>query len=222
MNSRDSDSDESGSSRSGSRDDAASGHSSVSSSKESSEAPSNVDVLFDKGRGTMEWTPQRAPEVLGELMMTTHMLTLQLPADPRLLAALPAKRVSRPSPNPNRFSLQLGGDSNSRSLSRTRSANNAGGIFAWTSCSKQWREVKLDILNKLDGQIGSRRWLYEQHGYDHEMDGQSSRFDPMDSSTDGSDFGDSEDDTITSRVRLTRLSRTGSRSRTMRGSGSVG
>ncbi|KLO14496.1 hypothetical protein SCHPADRAFT_872681 [Schizopora paradoxa] len=216
MNGRDSDSDETGSSRSGSRDDAASARSSVTSSKESQSYLSNIDMLFDKGRGTLEWTPQRAPEVLGELMMTTHMLTLQLPSDPRLLAALPGKKTTRSSPNPNRSSLQLVGDADSRSLSRTRSANNTGGIFAWTSCSKQLREVKLDILNKLDGQIVSRRWLYEQHGY--EMDGQSSRYDALDSSTDGSDLCDSEDDTLTSRVRLTRLSRTGSRSRTMRGS----
>ena len=102
MNGRDSDSDETGSSRSGSRDDAASARSSVTSSKESQSSFSNIDILFDKGRGTPEWTPQRAPEVLGELMMTTHMLTLQLPSDPRLLAALPGKKANRSSPNPNR------------------------------------------------------------------------------------------------------------------------
>ncbi len=207
MNGRDTDSDESGSSRSGSRDDAASGRSPLTSSKDPLGAPYNVDMLFDKARGTVEWTPQRAPEVLGELLESRFMLTMQLPSDPRLLAALPAKRVVRPSPNSNRFGRHLGEDANGRSLSRTRSANNTGGIFAWTSSSKQLREVKVDILNKLDGTIGSRRWLYEQHGYD--MDGQSSRFDALDSSTDGSEFGDSEDDTRTSRVRLTRLSRTG-------------
>ena len=77
--------------------------------------------------------------------------------------------------------------------------------------------MRLDLLEKLDGILGPRRWLYDQHT--DGFDGESNRMDAFGSSEDGSDFDSDSETEQFSRVRLTRLTRApSSRSRTTRGS----
>ena len=53
--------------------------------------PHNVDLLFDRTFDKSVWEPPKAPQVLGELLDSRHMLPLFLPSDPRKLSASPIK-----------------------------------------------------------------------------------------------------------------------------------
>ncbi|KAN0100548.1 DIL domain containing protein [Tylopilus felleus] len=107
----------------------------------------NVDLLFNKTFDLSSWESPRAPQVLGELLDSRHMLPLFLPSDPRVLSAAPVKRhiidfTKRTSNH----------QSEPRISSRTGTVRSMG----WRSRSRRVREVSVDSLRWLDSFKPSR------------------------------------------------------------------
>jgi len=128
---------------------------------ETSTAQRNIDALFDRTWEKSSWEPARAPEPLGELLDSRHMLPLLLPSDPRMLGALPANRsISEPEKPSN---PRLSQDS-------TASRRSARGSMAWRLKSKKLREVSVGTLQYVDGHRSATRWTRPVEVDDEEWD----------------------------------------------------
>lgn len=101
-------------------------------------------MLFDRGQEKAAWEPPAAPDALGELLDSRHMLSLYLPSDPRLLGAFPGKRPFVDD------DLLPNGRSASRASQR--------GAMAWSLQSSKLREVGLRTLQSIDGAVSTVRW----------------------------------------------------------------
>ncbi|THH09469.1 hypothetical protein EW145_g1987 [Phellinidium pouzarii] len=174
------------------------------SSVDESPAPQNsIDLLFDKSPVKSVWSPQQPPEVLGELLESRYMLPLQLPSDPRMLAAVSGKK---PEPeflniSVSRFSAKDG----VRSLSRARSSNR--GIFAWVTRARQMRHVRIEMLDWLDGSPGTGRWTRCADATDQDEEAtEGMHYSSPDSAT----CDENEEEIRPSQVHLTRLTRAAS------------
>ena len=170
------------------------------SSVETVAAQNNVDSLFDRSQSKAAWKPPRPPEVLGELLESRYMLPLLLPSDPRYLSAAygPPLKPSLGSPKSSKSMEMTNGRSRSRSP-RTSSC------LEWVSTSRRMRQVKVDLLDRLDGNLGLERWsrLSAAIAEDDE---------PVDNSGSASESVLSIQDTYaqdqeSSHVRLTRMAR---------------
>ncbi|KAF4572997.1 Dilute domain-containing protein [Pleurotus pulmonarius] len=111
-----------------------------------------VDILFDKTRDKSVWEPEKAPQVLGELLDSRYMLPLLFPSDPRLLAALPGK-LNDPK---DRKSDSGRGYTSPRTPDA--SSNPRRGSMSWRSRNKKIREVGIDVLQWVDGIPSAARW----------------------------------------------------------------
>jgi len=148
----------------------------ASSVSEPSIAPSveikpqqSIDSLFDKTFDVNLWEPTRSPQALGELLDSRYMLPLLFPTDPRLLAALPGKRMLLD--DSKGFSLQS--LSSSRSLSR---GSNTPTSLAWKLRNRKVREVGIDTLQWVDGIRSASRWGQPlEHDYELEDEDGSQR-----------------------------------------------
>lgn len=107
-------------------------------------AQRNIDLLFDRGQEKAAWEPPAAPDALGELLDSRHMLSLYLPSDPRLLGAVPGKR-----PFVDDDALP-----NGRPVSRASQR----GAMTWRLQSSKLREVGLRTLQSIDGARSTARW----------------------------------------------------------------
>ncbi|KAF9496117.1 hypothetical protein BDN71DRAFT_1446529 [Pleurotus eryngii] len=123
---------------------------SISSSTSGSQH--GVDILFDKTRDKSVWEPEKAPQVLGELLDSRYMLPLLFPSDPRLLAALPGKL----SEHKDRKSESGRGYTSPRTPDA--SSNPRRGSMSWRSRNKKIREVGIDVLQWVDGIPSAARW----------------------------------------------------------------
>jgi hypothetical protein len=130
--------------------DSASAPTMTSSSNETSVAAvaSNIDVLFEVNGESQTWEPTRPPQVLGELLDSRHMLPLNLPSDPRLLALFPSK----PSEGDNIKSVS------SVFLSEHTAETRSPQQRTWKSQYQRLRKVKIGTLNQLDGAGTVSRW----------------------------------------------------------------
>lgn len=170
------------------------------SSVETSAAQNNVDLLFDRAQGVEAWKAPQPPEVLGELLESRYMLPLLLPSDPRFLSAIygqPSKSTTG-SPRSSSSMQKLNGRSRSRSPRSTP-------CLRWVPASKQIRQVKLDLLDRIDGNMGLYRWSRRSATIVDDDDA-------MDRSDDASETASSiqenyERDEQSSHVRLTRMAR---------------
>ena len=61
-------------------DSMASEAASLNASSETFAAQHSIDNLFDRSHSQSEWEPAKAPQVLGELLDSRHMLPLFLPS----------------------------------------------------------------------------------------------------------------------------------------------
>ncbi|PCH33875.1 hypothetical protein WOLCODRAFT_135367 [Wolfiporia cocos MD-104 SS10] len=120
----------------------------VTQSQESSNAQRNIDALFDRTWEKSSWEPASAPEPLGELLDSRHMLPLLLPSDPRMLGALPASRSL--SDDEKQHNPRLSQDSTA-----SRASFGARGAMAWRLKSKKLRDVGVGTLQWVDG---ATRW----------------------------------------------------------------
>ncbi|KAF7965893.1 hypothetical protein HWV62_40993 [Athelia sp. TMB] len=120
------------------------------SSTDTSVAQLNIDMLFDRTQEKSAWEPAKAPEVLGELLDSRHMLPLLLPSDPRLLAASPGKTIEAEKHQ----SAQLTVDG--RSVSRASAGHR--GSMEWRSRARKLREIGPEALQFVDGVRSAARW----------------------------------------------------------------
>lgn len=133
-----------------------------SPSLEYSTAQRGIDALFDRSREKSAWEPPSAPEALGELMDSRHMLPLLLPSDPRLLGAVPAKTAI---PQTRLRSESLVAETNVRSSSRA--SHRANEALAWRLRIRKLREVEIRTLQWIDGAPSTARW-YRPVEFDEE------------------------------------------------------
>ncbi|EKM61249.1 uncharacterized protein PHACADRAFT_247730 [Phanerochaete carnosa HHB-10118-sp] len=126
-----------------------------SPSLEYSTAQRGIDTLFDRHREKSAWEPSSAPEALGELMDSRHMLPLLLPSDPRLLGAVPAKTAI---PHTKLQSDSLTMESSVRSSSRA--SHRASEALAWRLRTRRLREVEIRTLQWIDGAPSTARWYH--------------------------------------------------------------
>lgn len=146
----------------------------------------SVDFLFIDEKGKNPWTPQQPPEVLGELLESRYMLPLHLPSDPTMLAT-----ASRAFPGHDVLS-----ESNDR----------PGRVLHWFMIAKQLRQVRVDMLDWLDGSAGFERRSRRQKDVSF-ADEVLSEIDKSSSSVDGETHQGTETD---DNVQLTRLTRSAS------------
>lgn len=178
---------------------------------EASVAQDNIDLLFDITRSKSEWNPTKPPEVLGELLESRYMLPLVMPSDPRMLAAVPGRRLE--AVQPPKLGAQLGDKGHARNLSTLGS--NSRRVLDWKMGRKQMRKIGVDVLDYLDGSSNKGRWVRREDSNPVDDDGTES----VSSTEDGDDIsgtGQSGEDVQLDRpshLRLTRLSRVASRSR---------
>jgi len=124
-----------------------------SPSLEYSTAQRSIDTLFDRFREKSAWEPPSAPEALGELMDSRHMLPLIFPSDPRLLGAVPAKTaISQTRPQ----SVSLVAENAVRSSSRA--SHRASEALGWRLRTRKLREVEIRTLQWIDGAPSTARW----------------------------------------------------------------
>lgn len=130
-----------------------------SPSAEEIAAQKGIDFLFDRSQEKSSWEPLPAPEVLGELLDSRHMLPLVLPSDPRMLGAIPGKRAGSE------------GRPVSAGLEGVRSASRAShgtrGSMAWRLYGRKLREIEIKTLQWVDGVPSTARW-YRPIEFDEE------------------------------------------------------
>ncbi|OBZ79433.1 hypothetical protein A0H81_00822 [Grifola frondosa] len=117
-------------------------------------AQGHIDALFDRTQEKLLWEPTKAPEPLGELLDSRHMLPLFLPSDPRMLGALPVKPPI--TEDDKRSSLRLSVDGAGRSASRASFGTR--GAMTWRLDSKKLREVGVSTLQYIDGTRAAARY----------------------------------------------------------------
>ncbi|KAG6334044.1 hypothetical protein ID866_5047 [Astraeus odoratus] len=108
-----------------------------------------IDLLFDRTFDKSGWEPARAPQVLGELLDSRHMLPLFLPSDPRRLAASPMKKYVAD------YARRLTGH---RTDGRGDSQWNSQGPMGWKCCGRQVRNISIQTLRWMDGLKPSSSW----------------------------------------------------------------
>ncbi|KAI0756736.1 DIL domain-containing protein [Daedaleopsis nitida] len=123
------------------------------SSFEVSAAQRSIDALFDRTQEKLLWEPAKAPDPLGELLDSRHMLPLLLPSDPRMLGAIPTKPAN--FDDEKRTSVRLSVDSSSRSTSRASFGNR--GAMGWRF-SRHLRDIGPTTLQWVDGSGAAARW----------------------------------------------------------------
>jgi len=174
----------------------------ASSVSEASIAPSvetnlqqSVDSLFDKTIDVTLWEPTRPPQALGELLDSRYMLPLLFPTNPRLLAALPDKKILLD--DSKRFSLQ------SISSSSDKSTNDAPTSLAWKLRNRKVREVGIGTLRWVDGIRSASRWGRPVM-HDYESEGEDDHLHPQ---TTEDQEQDATETTIQINTHITPLTR---------------
>lgn len=115
-----------------------------------------IDLLLDRDQDRTWWQPMRAPQALGELLDSRHMLPLLFPDDPKLLAAHPSRAfledVTRGATSPSSALSPPGSAKSSIDLGRP------GGPLLWRSRDHQIRDVDPHVLQILDGPHTASQW----------------------------------------------------------------
>ena len=127
-----------------------------SPSLEYSTAQRGIDTLFDRFREKSAWEPPAAPDALGELMDSRHMLPLTLPSDPRLLGAVPAKTAIPQTQTRARSDSLVPESAAPRSSSRA--SHRASEALGWRLRIRKLREVEIRTLQWIDGAPSTARW----------------------------------------------------------------
>lgn len=108
-------------------------------------------MLFDRRQEKSAWDPPSPPDALGELLDSRYMLPLYLPSDPRLLGAVPGKRLLVDD-EARQVDMSVNGRPVSRASMGTR------GAMAWRLQSAKLREVGIRTLQWIDGASSTARW----------------------------------------------------------------
>ncbi|KAI6047706.1 DIL domain-containing protein [Pisolithus marmoratus] len=126
-----------------------------------------IDPLFNRTFDKSMWVPLKAPQVLGELLDSRHMLPLFLPSDPRQLSATPDKT------HVEEYAKRL--------VSSRLDAHSAGygsthGPMGWKRRSYKVRNVSIQTLRWIDRLKAPSSWgrstgLHHAHYGDDELSG---------------------------------------------------
>ena len=124
----------------------------------------SIDVLFDRTFDKSLWEPARPPQALGELLDSRFMIPLLFPSDPRLLAALPGKRIALKD---DKRLMQTSTQSD-KSLNKngTPCLN-----LSWRSRNRKIRDIDAQLLRWVDGANSAAKWgrsllqEYEEDGH---------------------------------------------------------
>lgn len=108
-----------------------------------------IDSLFDRTFDKSTWEPPRAPQVLGELLDSRHMLPLSLPSDPRQLSATPDKTYV------TEYAKRL---ISSRLDARSAGHVSTHGPMGWKCRSHKVRNVSIQTLRWIDRLKPSSSW----------------------------------------------------------------
>ena len=136
-----------------------------------------VDTLFDRNHLKNEWTAPTLPDVLGELLDSTHMLPLALPSHPEYLAAWPGPSVEyiieqeeKERKERKRQSRDLTTAANGESMrSASRASIGHRGEMQWRMRSRTVRKVLPSLVDWVDS--GVRVRMVHEEAEDHEEDG---------------------------------------------------
>lgn len=130
-----------------------------------------IDILFDRSSGKTHWEPTKAPQVLGELLDSRFMLDLELPTDPRMLAAIPGHILFDQADRHRSSSL-----SSMIGIEKAAQATDESEVvLAWRCRARKLREVRVDALRWVDGARAASRWAHPfgiEPRHDHEREQQ--------------------------------------------------
>lgn len=131
----------------------ANGSNSGSPAKTSFPEGAAIDVLFDRKQGKTKWVPTKAPQVLGELLDSRFMLELELPSDPRMLAAIPGpmkfEDVDRRRP------ISLSSTTSMDKMAKVK--EDAEVVLGWRNRARALREIGPEALQWVDG-VANPQW----------------------------------------------------------------
>ena len=154
-------------------DDGTSEAHSNESSQRRSETQQAVDMLFDRYHLKNEWMAPTPPNVLGELLDSTHMLPLALPSDPEYLAAWPGPSVEyiieQEEKERKRQSRDLTSGINENPRNVSRASVGHRGEMQWRMRSRAVREVLPSLVDWVDGGVRARK--VHDEADDREEDG---------------------------------------------------
>jgi hypothetical protein len=136
---------------------------SLNASSETFAAQHSIDNLFDRSHSQSEWEPAKAPQVLGELLDSRHMLPLFLPSDPRVLSATPEKRVV------SGYGERAGARTAAHARSTSQVSTLDGGAMKWRCRSRRVRNVDFETLQWVD-RFRTKPQIYQMpvHGEEYE------------------------------------------------------
>ncbi|KAG1862197.1 hypothetical protein F4604DRAFT_1786425 [Suillus subluteus] len=113
---------------------------SFNASSETFAVQHSIDNLFDRSHSQSEWEAAKAPQVLGELLDSRHMLPLFLPSDPRVLSATPEKRVV------SGYCERAGARTAAHARNASQASTLDGGAMKWRCRSRRVRNVDFETL----------------------------------------------------------------------------
>ncbi|KAG1862195.1 DIL domain-containing protein [Suillus subluteus] len=117
---------------------------SFNASSETFAVQHSIDNLFDRSHSQSEWEAAKAPQVLGELLDSRHMLPLFLPSDPRVLSATPEKRVV------SGYCERAGARTAAHARNASQASTLDGGAMKWRCRSRRVRNVDFETLQWVD------------------------------------------------------------------------
>ncbi|KAG1864289.1 DIL domain-containing protein [Suillus subalutaceus] len=136
---------------------------SFNASSETFVAQHSIDNLFDRSHSQSEWEPAKAPQVLGELLDSRHMLPLFLPSDPRVLSATPEKRVF------SGYCERAGARTAAHARNASQASTLDGGAMKWRCRSRRVRNVDFETLQWVDRfRTKPQTFQLHMHGEEYE------------------------------------------------------
>lgn len=119
------------------------------STSETSLNQRSTDFLFDRNFDQTTWEPAKAPQVLGELLDSRHMLPLFLPSDSRMLSATPVKiHVSEYARRLTGLPVDV----------RSTGQGNGRRPMEWNYRSRKVRSLSVKTLRWMDGLKPNSTW----------------------------------------------------------------
>ncbi len=113
----------------------------------------SIDVLFDRTFSKSLWEPARPPQALGELLDSRFMIPLLFPSDPRLLAALPGKRIALK--DDKRTLMQTPNTQSDKILNKNGTPYPS---LSWRSRNRKIRDIDAQLLRWVDGANSAAKW----------------------------------------------------------------
>lgn len=123
-------------------------------------------MLFDRTFDKSLWEPARPPQALGELLDSRFMIPLLFPSDPRLLAALPGKRIALK--DDKKTLMQTTNTDSNKTLNKNGTPYLS---LSWRSRNRKIRDIDAQLLRCVDGANSAAKWGRSlPHEYEYERE----------------------------------------------------